>query len=265
MKLFYTLSFIAFLSTPASAQMYMGGNYSLGIPQQEMAENIQPSHGLNVNFLYRLPDKLNRLSVGLETGLGFYAYETKQQDLRFPDGSGTTTDVTYSSNIFNIGVQSRANLFSQAKWNPYIMGKAGFTKFFSNITIGDPDDPDDCKPLDKRNLIGDNTMYVAYGGGLNIDFAAFSKKMKMGLGMVDISVTNVRGGKLDYINTKNIKEHVHVDPNAPPPPPTKAEPVNVRFINVSTQQVHEHQVAEVYNSPLRMLTVQVGVLLNLEW
>ena len=78
-----------------------------------------------------------------------------------------------------------------------------------------------------------------------------------------MSVNQVTGYNLDYINTKNIQDHVHVDPNAPQPLPGKGEPLNVRFVNVNTQAIHEHQVAEVYNSPLRMLDIKLGVIFKL--
>ena len=41
---------------------------------------------------------------------------------------------------------------------------------------------------------------------------------------------------------------------------TNGKPLNVKFINATTQQIHEHQVAEVYNSPLRMLEFKMNAV-----
>ena len=265
MKSFYLFMSFIILHFSSSAQFELGGSYSLSLPRQEMASNIQPLHSLNSTLLYRLPGKFSRVAVGSEIGIGLYAFVSKDQDLRFPDGSGINTTVVYSSNVFQANLLGRVRLFEKAKLNPYINGKGGYANFFSNVTIEDPDDPSACRPLDRKNLINDHTFYFAYGGGVELDLSLFSKNQKQGVAVIDIAANSVRGGNLDYINTKNIQEHVHVDPNNPPPSPQpgKSTPLNVRFINVSTQAIHEHQVAEVYNSPLRMLDIRIGVRFRL--
>jgi hypothetical protein len=266
MKYIYTLVLAVIISSYSTAQVEMGGSYSLSIPLREMAGNIQPLHSLNTHMFYRLPAKLNRISFGVEMGYGIYAYTSKEQDLRFPDGSGINTTVTYSSNVASVNLQSRVNLFKQARLNPFVNGKLGYTVFFSNVTVEDPEDPLACRPLESRNIISDNTFYLAYGGGLQLDLCVFSKKQKPGKGSVDLSINKINGGNLEYINTKNIQDHMHTDPNAPAPPlqPGKGEPLNIKFVNVSTQAIHEHQVAEVYNSPLRMLDIRLGVSFRIE-
>ena len=180
MKLLYTLLFTFFIHV-ANAQFELGGSYSLSIPQQQMAKNIQPLHSLNSALLYKLPGKFSRVSVGAELGLGLYAYVTKEQDLRFPDGSGITTDFVYSSSVVNAALLTRVHLFEKAKVNPYITGKAGYSFFFSDVTVEDPDDPGACAPVDRKNIINDNTPYVAYGAGVKIDWSLFSKKTKTGI------------------------------------------------------------------------------------
>ncbi|HEX6193355.1 MAG TPA: hypothetical protein VFZ42_13365 [Chitinophagaceae bacterium] len=264
MKSLYACLFALIFTIPALAQFEAGGSYSLSIPQQEMAKNIQPLHSLNGLIQYRMPGKFSRATLGTELGIGIYAYETRDQDLRFPDGSGTSTTIVYTSNVFHANLFSRLYFFEKAKFNPYITGKAGYANFFSNVTVGDPEDEDDCRPLEKKNIIRDDNFFLAWGGGFQIDLNVFSKKQQPGRGYIDLSINQVSGGKLDYINTKNIQDHVHVDPNAPQPMPGKGEPLNVKFVNVSTQAVHEHQVAEVHNSALRMLDIKLGVVFKLD-
>jgi len=82
--------------------------------------------------------------------------------------------------------------------------------------------------------------------------------------MIDIGINKIKGGRLNYINTKDLESHVHTDPNNPTlTTPGKGEPLNIQFINITTRTIHEHQVAELYNSPLRMLDIRIGMLFTL--
>ena len=264
MKKIYTVFSITFICLSGTAQLKLAPAYSMSVPQGEMNENIGLLHSINLGGHYAIPGTSERLIVGAETGIGMYATVSKQQDLRFPDGSGINTMVTYSSNVFNGSLFTRVNVLKDKLWSPYATFKGGYSQFFSNVTVEDPDDPSECRALERKNIIKDHTFFVAYGGGVHIDIKAFSRKEDEGKCMIDISINKIRGGNLDYINTKNIQSHVHNDPNNPPPPSTgKSEPVNIQFININTQTIHEHQVAELYNSPLRMLDIRIGVLLTL--
>lgn len=252
----------ALLGLTANSQFKFGSSYSLSIPQGEMADNIRPVHSLNISLLYPLKEICDRFAVGAELGIGNYAYVTKEQDLRFPDGSGIKTDVIYTSNVFNAAFFMRGNLLKKGKAIPYVNAKAGISNFFSNVIVEDPEDPSSCEALERKNIIKDNTFFMAYGGGLQLDLNLFAKKTTPGKYLIDIGVNKIRGGNLNYINTKNIQSHVHIDPNNPQPP-AKGEPLNIQFINITTQTIHEHQVAELYNSPLRMIDIKVGMLFRL--
>ena len=262
MKKFYLLFFAAFLSAAANAQFKFGNSYSLSILQREMADNIRPVHSLNISMLYSLKGVCDRLSVGAELGVGNYAYVTKEQDLRFPDGSGIKTDVIYTSNVFNAALLMKGNLLTKGKVIPYVNAKAGVSNFYSNVIVEDPEDPSGCEALERKNIVKDNTFFMAYGGGLQLDLSLFSEKTKTGKYQIDIAVNKIRGGSLNYVNTKNIQSHEHIDPNNPQPP-GKGEPLNIQFINIATQTIHEHQVAELYNSPLRMIDIKLGMLIRL--
>jgi hypothetical protein len=65
-------------------------------------------------------------------------------------------------------------------------------------------------------------------------------------------VQNICGGSPNYINTKKLI-------NAPAPPPGEdGKAVTVKFINDTTNEIHEHEVAEVYTTPLRMLEFKLS-------
>ena len=252
----------ACLCFTANSQFKLGSSYSLSIPQREMADNIRPVHSLNISVLYPLKEICDRFAIGAELGIGNYAYVTKEQDLRFPDGSGIKTDVIYSSNVLNAAFFMRGNILKKGKVIPYVNTKAGISNFFSNVIVEDPEDPSSCEALERKNIIKDNTFFMAYGGGLQLDLNLFAEKAKQGKYLIDIAVDKIKGGSLNYINTKNIQSHVHIDPNTPQTPP-KGEPLSIQFINITTQTIHEHQVAELYKSRLHMIDIKVGMLFRL--
>lgn len=264
MKKFYLLPFITFTCLAVNAQFKFGASYSLSMPQGQMGDNIRPVHSLNISGLFFPKGICDRFSIGAELGIGNYAYVSKEQDLRFSDGSGIKTDVIYASNVFNAALLMRANLVAKGKVIPYVNARGGISNFFSNITVGDPEDQSSCEALERKNIIKDNTLFAAYGGGIQLDLSLFARKEKPGNYLIDISVNKIRGGRLDYINTKDIQSHVETDPNNPTQPTSgKGEPLNIQFINITTRTIHEHQVAELYNSPLRMLDIRIGMLFKL--
>ena len=260
MKPFYLLMLFIATSIFASAQIDGGFSYSMSLPRHEMKQNIRPVHSLNAIFISPVKN-ISKLSWGIEAGFGTYAFFTKDQDIRFPDGMGIQTKVSYSSNVATGGIVTRYTLFKEAKVNPYLAGKLGYAGFFSKVIVADPENEDDCKPLDKKTPIYDHSFFASYGAGLQIDI---SSKKKPKNAWLDISVNQLHGTKLNYINVKDIKNHIHNDPNNPAPVSEKSVPLSIRFVNVATQTIHEHQLAEVYNSPLRLLEMKIGVRWRLD-
>lgn len=260
MKRTFTL-FISCLSFfIASSQPFkVALDYGLGLPQSQMGSNIQAIHSFHAGGLYQLPGQFSKLSVGVELGVGVYSHKKINQTFNFDANTSTVVPVNYNSNVFNTNLQARYQFLDERRnfIVPYVTAKAGLYKFYSNVVIEDPEDPDGCHALDRKNLINDNTMYWSAGAGFEINPLMFSKrKRKDGPVRIDLSINTIRGGNLDYINTKHLKDEQDM-------PQTGGKPLYVKFINVSTQDIHEHKVAQVYNSALRALEVRAGVILNL--
>jgi hypothetical protein len=74
--------------------------------------------------------------------------------------------------------------------------------------------------------------------------------------MIDISANTIHGGTLSYINTKHLMDPQNMSN-------TGSKPLEVKFINVTTQSIHEHTVAQEYTTPLRMLEFRAGVTILL--
>jgi hypothetical protein len=257
MKFISTLLLCLFLLSANSQQWKITSSYSLGVPQQEMSKNIQPAHSLQAGVLYQLPGRLKQLSVGVELGIGSYASKRIEQTFQFDNNTAAIVPVNYSSNVFNANLRARVNLLNDKNLIvPYINAKGGLYNFFSNIYVEDPQDADGCHALEQKNIINDKTMYWSAGGGLQIDPAIFSKHKRRSRLLIDISANTIHGGTIDYINTKDLLDAQSVtDP--------EGKPLNVQFVNASTQAIHEHTVAQVYTSPLRMLEFRVGITVTL--
>ena len=259
MRYIYTLLF-TIITLSSSAQLSINMGYALGTPRQKMAENIKPVHSIAAGAMYQLPGALNRIQAGVDLSWGMYANTQKKQTFNFGNGTSTETFVNYSSNVIQGGLVTKVFFLEDKNIMPYVSGKLGYTSFYSNIYIEDPDDPDGCQALDQRNLIKDGTFTKTYGGGVQVSWNMFGCKKSRDRkdGYIDFSVNNIRGGNLDYINTKKL-----IDASAPPPA-SEGKPLNVRFINATTQEIHEHQVAEVYTTPLRLLEFRVSAVFCLK-
>lgn len=229
----------------------------MSVPQQSMRSNIKPVHSFMGAVHHALPGTRNRIQVGLEAGWGVYASQRKMQTFVFSNGNSTLTGVNYNSNAVQAGLFARVLLNKNKLVTPYVSGKAGYTSFYSNIFVEDPLDLDGCAPLQQSNIIKDGTMTGAYGAGLLIDLDVFGNKSGKKDFFIDLSVQHVRGGNINYINTKKL-----IDANNPPVG-SDGKPLMVSFINASTQEIHEHQVAEVFTTPLRLLECKVSFVFKL--
>lgn len=256
MKRIFTLSFL-FMGITSTAQFNYSTGYVLSIPQGNMAKNINSVHSVQATVLYQLPRKLSRIQTGFEINWGFYANESKRQTFRFDNGNVTETRVNYNSNMVQANLLTRVLLNQGTKVIPYISGKAGYTTLYSNVFVEDPEVADGCVALQQRNIVRDGTITTAYGGGMLFDFSLFSKKSRKARHFIDISVQQLRGGNTDYINTKRL-----YDANNPPVD-SDGKPMTVQFINASTQNIHEHQVAELYTTPIRLLECRISYVVRL--
>jgi len=261
MKPFYLLALSLSAGLAAASQIKGGLSYSFSLPQHEMANNIKPVHSLNVNFISRF-EPINNFYWGIEAGFGQYAAFSKAQEIRLPDGSGFDAKVNYSSNVANVGLLMRYEFFKEAKVSPFLTGKLGYANFFSCVIVDDPKNADDCKPLERKTPITDHSFFASYGAGLQIDV---STRKNPKHAWMYISVGQLHGTSVSYINVKEVKDPDHAMNNANEPAAISEGrvPLKISFINVATQSIHQHQLATVYNSPVRQLEMKLGVMWKL--
>jgi hypothetical protein len=257
MKPLYLLLLAVVVSSTIQAQFTGKSSYTIGIPQGKMADNINPVHQFIIGGGYQLPGPFKNINIGAELGAGNYANLRVPMEFSFGYGTPTTTNINYSSNTYLANAVIVADLLTKTAIRPYVTAKVGYQVWSSNIRIDDPKDIDGCRPLESRSLLKDKTTTISYGGGVKVDMSKMFRIREKNKHFLDISVTQLQGGTIDYINTRKLNDHDH---NAVLGDGAKS--LNMKFINVTNSITHEHQIAEVYSTPLRLLEIKIGYHMN---
>ena len=74
---------------------------------------------------------------------------------------------------------------------------------------------------------------------------------------LNISVSRIQGKRIDYVNVKQLEQPANQQPT------DESKPLTMQFVNLNTNNIHDHTVARVYNSPLQQLQIKVGLLFKL--
>ena len=246
------LLFCLILSNVALAQLKnyeVGIGYTYTMPLATMKQNINDGNGITANF-YLTPEKLSRLSFGMDFNYTIYGQDKSKQEYTFNDGTTERMDIIVNNAFLNFMGGTRYLLTSeQGKTiTPYVSAKAGYSWFRTDLNIYDPDDDDHCEPVDHDLLLKDGTF--AFSGGAGAYWDIFKKKRPNRL-LFNLEVNMTLGGKVNYMNT-DAPTHSH--PNHQP------SDVTAQFINTQTQIVHEHHVGYVYSSYLEMVEIRGGFI-----
>lgn len=252
MKKLYFLLFLQALAFAVFAQANeFGLGYQLSLPQSEMKNGWNAGHGIQLSY-FRHFEKAKWLSVGGNFGIGGYAMETQPQEYMFRDGTITNTDVILSSSLGSAALSTRMTAFTSKTVMPFVELQSGYFWMYSSLYIEDPSDPFGCKALESKTLVNSGTFFGSVGGGVQI---LLGKANYRGRHLLEMGARSVFGNNLEYANMNRIYNDHEVTSE---PLPAKGEkPLMVTFINVSTNEQHEHSVAELYNHPLRALQFNV--------
>lgn len=229
------------------------------MPDKHIMPNMSTAYGAGVEFMLRASKKLPLLFTAAYSG-GYYAYKTVNTTYYFTDGSTTKTDVNYSSalNKFTAGFRY-APSFGECPLIPYVSLQGGFTTMVSRIFIEDPADAGGCEALENKNVFSRPGYIYMAGGGLQLNTKFFGHKVKHGSQHIDIGLYFTGGSRIDYININHMKDQ----PQGPASHTGSSSSADVRdyyapFVNVSTNSIHEHKIAEVYTTRFGMWNLRAG-------
>ena len=122
----------------AQHRIYTGGNFTLGFPQNDFAENVDNiGFGATGLFLYNFPR--SPLSIGGSLNFLIYGSETYEEQLI--GGVPVFVDVTTTNNIVMGHLLLRLQP-PRGPFLPYVDGLLGFNYIWTRTSIEDQDDLD---------------------------------------------------------------------------------------------------------------------------
>jgi len=233
------------------------GTYS---PFKSQMPKMSTTYGQGFVFSYK-PSAVIPVSIDWSSHFGTYYSRTTQETYMFGNGSSTTTDVTYTSRLRNHLLGAKINFTNDySSFRPYIKPQIGWATMKSKIWIADPNDVDDCQPLDKETNMA--FRGAVYGGeaGFELDMNRIFKGVQQeNKHYLYFSVAYLRGfSKFEYINQKYMESHEHGVHEGGTIESEDGRDVTTQFINVTTNEIHDHKIAEVYKTNYEMWGLKLG-------
>jgi hypothetical protein len=260
---------VVLLTYTASAQhLDIGFNYNADIPFRKTMPMMSMNHGAGLFLGYKAKD-ITPLSFTTDLSIGCFASQQRKEQYTFSDGTVTETYVNYSSNLhkflfgLNFDLGRQENLISG-----YLTAQGGYAMMNARIYIEDPNDPGGCKALVNKNTFNYGGGIYAVGGGVRVNIPKLRNKASNLDQYIDIGVKYMGGGTFNYVNVKNMEENTHTmaaagtGSTSPTPGRGNTQDLNVQFVNVTTNAIHEHKVAEIYTSKFEMLNLKIGYLVR---
>lgn len=243
--------------TLLSQRFQIGAFVPIDIPLKQVMPNAGVTGGFGLNFTIQ---PITRIPIAFELrgNLGNYSNRTLEQTYNFKDGSQTITDVSYSSNYHKLLFGTRFMTGNDASGlRLYAMPQIGIGTMRSRIRIADPEDEDDCQPLE--NKITQRFTGVIYGGELGMDIdlgrliskSDYSRSHRLNIGVNFISSFK----DFKYVNIKHMKTEVHDVANEQN---DENRDITTQFVNVSSNNLHEHKIAELYVTPMAYIGIHIG-------
>lgn len=261
----FLLLFLLTLSSAAFAQHFEWGlGFANQTPQGSMSDNIRGANGISTQIGYRIPVLKNKFVVSAEFGTGRYGKERVEQTFQ---NDVVTTPTNFMVNYINFANFSHLNLryeiLKDKKVVPYVHVTGGRQTLGSRVRINVHEDQvggDECIPLEDEVTFRKRNMVWGYGGGVLVNLlSANDRKAGIPYVRLNFSVTQIQGANMDYINVKQLQQVQTL-----PEPNDGSKEWAVPFTNLNTNNIHNHTIARVYNSPLRQLQFRLGILINLE-
>ncbi len=155
----------------------------------------------------------------------------------------------------------RYEILRQGKIIPYVQLSGGVNSLGTKVRINIHEDQmggDDCVPLENEVTFRKRSMTWGYGGGLLINLSNKRCGNIDNGTQLNISVNRIHGNRIDYVNVKELQQPVTPQENN-----DESKTLTMQFVNLNTNNIHNHTVARLYNSPLQQLQIKVGLLFKL--
>lgn len=208
LKFFRTVALtFLLLNSPVFAQstFKIGGNFTLGFPQNEFNENVENiGLGGTGHFAFNFPE--SPVSLGASIGFMIYGSETREEpfSLTIPD---VFVDVTTTNNIL-LGHLFMRLQPPQGAVLPYLDGLIGFNYLWTETRVSDQDRFDDDEIASTKQL-DDITFSYGVGGGLMIRVYEAPRKQNRKHNLlavyIDLGMRYLKGGEAEYLKEGSIE------------------------------------------------------------
>jgi hypothetical protein len=252
MKKHYLAIVLALIGISATAQHWSpetGVNYVYTTPLGSMQHTIKQGNGVVLDFGMITPSK--RFVIGAELQYTIYGYDDSMQQYDLDDGTTALMEVTVNNSFVNLMAVGRYYLITEGNFQPYLAAKGGYSHYSTDLNIYDPDEFDNCAPVESEILQKDGTFVASLTGGIKADLSSVFKRMPSGWFYVDFNTSITQGGTVKYMNTDAPEHNSHT--------PVDTDAVTAEFVNTQTQVVHSHHVGTLYSSPVQLLDFKLGV------
>ncbi len=264
-QLYILFAFVPIFSFAQRAQI--GTYFTCDIPNHTIMPKMSGNFGLGLQFAYK---PIQRIPVLLELkgSVGSYSNRTLKQTYYFDSVSSTTTNVTYSSAMNRLNFGAKIYFANEYRaFRPYLTPQVGMAFMRSKIVIADPQDQDDCKALERKTT--QRYSGFTYGGELGLEVSMnqlFKNVESENKHRLYASVTFMNSfNTFEYVNVKYMQDHDHAAMTGGSTEVITTEDgrdINTTFINVSTNSLHEHKIAELYRTQLQFWGFNIGYTFN---
>lgn len=244
-----------------SAQQHQLNFYiPVDVPFKAEMPYMSTNVGVGMSYAYR-PMVNFPMYLELKGSLGSYASQTLNQTFQFGNGNTTETSVSYTSSLNKTLLGSKFIISNDFRpLRIYLTPQAGIAAMRSKIYVADPQDEDDCHPLEKRTVQRD--LGFVYGGeiGFQLDLQRLIKCVSVeNRSHLNVSFSFLTSPEMyDYVNVKHMQDG-HLDDHSGA---DGSRDLTSKFINVTSNSIHEHKIAEVYRTKFQVWGINVGYTLT---
>ena len=255
MKRNILLSLCLAIPVLASAQIEIGKGYVYSQTNGMMSHTISAIHSVNFEGFYNF--RGSNFAVGVEIGGGSYGIEKSERHYGFENGMEMLAPVIVTNNIFNSGLMLRYDLTKGTALTPYAIGKAGFSRFGTRLSVEDPraDHTVECPvPIVDEAIHSDYSFTTAIGGGLRYDMENLFSFLSSNMLFVDFNATFVRGSVVEYmsVNAPGINGNMING---------EVRDVDLQFTTAAQPEViHEYHTGYLYRTPMELINYRLAVV-----
>src|SRR5688572_12821146 len=137
----FLLLVLSHIATAQFLNRELGAGYTYSSPIGTMQQNIKRGNGFTIDF-YVTPERISRLSLGVDFNFTIYGIDKSMQEYTFNDGTTAKMEIVVQNYFTNLMVGGRYYLteIEGKKILPYVMLKGGYSWFRTDLNIYDPDD-----------------------------------------------------------------------------------------------------------------------------